>query len=74
VASAFSFNNSGSFKKFEYFTKSDTNLLAGSICDAIHQYANLEENPTKVVIHFYKEMSDKELKPIIQKMKTIPFQ
>ena len=71
VASAFSFNNSGSFKKFEYFTKSDTNLLAGSICDAIHQYANLEENPTKVVIHFYKEMSDKELKPIVQKMNRL---
>lgn len=71
VASAFSFNNSGSFKKFEYFTKSDTNLLAGSICDAIHQYANLEDNPTKVVIHFYKEMSEKELKPIIQKMNKL---
>lgn len=71
VASAFSFNNSGSFKKFEYFTQSNTNDLAGSICDAIHQYANLEENPTKVVIHFYKEMSEKELKPIIQKMNKL---
>lgn len=71
VASAFSFNNSGSFKKFEYFTKSDTIQLAGSICDAIDQYAKLEDNPTKVVIHFYKEMSDKELKPIIQKMNRL---
>nr|WP_315164069.1 Piwi domain-containing protein [uncultured Flavobacterium sp.] len=71
VASAFSFNNSGSFKKFEYFTKSDTVQLAGSICNAIDQYAKLEDNPTKVVIHFYKEMSDKELKPIIQKMNRL---
>ena len=71
VASAFSFNNSGSFKKFEYFSQSNTIELAGSICDAIDQYAKLEDNPTKVVIHFYKEMSDKELKPIILKMNRL---
>ncbi len=71
IASAFSFNNNGSFKRFDYFSKSDTTLLAGSICTAIDDYAKLENNPTKVVIHFYKEMSEKELKPIIQKMNRL---
>jgi hypothetical protein len=71
VASACSFNNNGSFKRFDYFSKSDTTLLAGSICNAIDEYAKLENNPSKVVIHFYKKMSVEELKPIIQKMNSL---
>jgi len=71
IASAFCFQNTGKFSGFEYFTKSDTKLLSGAICDAIHKFTALENNPDKVVIHFYKEMSDKEMQPIINKMKLL---
>jgi len=71
IASAFCFQNNGKFNGFEYFTKSDTKLLSGAICDAIHNFTALENNPDKVVIHFYKEMSDKEMQPIINKMKLL---
>jgi hypothetical protein len=71
IASAFCFQNNGKFNGFEYFTKSDTKMLSGAICDAIHNFTAIENNPDKVVIHFYKEMNDKELQPIINKMQLL---
>lgn len=71
VASAFSFQNNGKFNGFQYDTKSNTLELAGAISDAIYTFVNIEQNPDKVVIHFYKEMSDKELQPIIAMMESL---
>jgi len=70
IASAFSFQNNGLFRKFEYFTQNETTLLAGSICKAIRDFTSVAE-ANKVVIHFYKEMSYEELKPIQQGMKDL---
>lgn len=71
VASAFSFQNNGKFNGFDYFTKSDTSLLAGAICDAIDEFVSIEQNPDKVVIHFYKQMKDEEMQPILVKMNQL---
>ncbi|ARN77463.1 hypothetical protein BST97_05390 [Nonlabens spongiae] len=71
VASAFSFQNNGKFNGFEYSAKSDTAQLAGAISDAIDKFVKVENNPDKVVIHFYKEMNDKELKPILKMMNML---
>ena len=71
IASAFSFQNNGTFNSFDYFTKSDTVLLSGAICNAIEEFVAIEQNPDKVVIHFYKEMSQKEIRPIVEKMKRL---
>lgn len=70
IASAFSFQNNGLFRKFEYFTQNETTLLAGSICKAIREFTSVAE-ADKVVIHFYKEMSNKELTPIIEGMNEL---
>lgn len=70
IASAFSFQNNGLFRKFEYFDQNETDLLAGSICKAIRDFTSVAE-ADKVVIHFYKEMSYEELKPIIRGMHTL---
>lgn len=70
IASAFSFQNNGLFRKFEYFDQSETDLLAGSICKAIRDFTSVAE-ADKVVIHFYKEMKYEELKPIIKGMHTL---
>ena len=64
IASAFSFDNTGAFNSFEYFHKDETSELAGSIEEAIINYANVNDKPNRLVIHFYKEMSDEEIKPI----------
>jgi hypothetical protein len=71
VASAFSFQNNGKFNGFEYSAKSDTEQLAGAISDAIDKFVKVENNPEKVVIHFYKEMNDRELKPILKMMNLL---
>ena len=44
--------------------------MAGSICKAIRDFTSVAE-ADKVVIHFYKEMSYEELKPIIRGMHTL---
>jgi len=70
IASAFSFQNNGLFRKFEYFTQNETTLLAGSICKAIREFTSVAE-ADKVVIHFYKEMSYNELQPIRKGMNEL---
>lgn len=70
IASAFSFQNNGLFRKFEYFTQNETTLLAGSICKAIREFTSVAE-ADKVVIHFYKEMSYEELQPIKEGMNEL---
>lgn len=64
IGSAFSFNNTGGFNRFEYFMKHEIDVLAGSISRAIREYATVNNPPERLIIHFYKTMSDKELAPI----------
>lgn len=64
IASAFSFDNTGAFNSFDYFHSDQTKELAGSIEDAIISYASVNNKPSRLVIHFYKEMSEKEIEPI----------
>lgn len=70
IASAFSFQNNGLFRKFEYFNQNETELLAGSISTAIRDFTSVSK-ADKVVIHFYKEMSYEELKPIKERMNKL---
>ena len=70
IASAFSFQNNGLFRGFEYFDQGETKLLAGSICKAIRDFTAVAE-ADKVVIHFYKEMKKEELEPIIRGMNAL---
>ena len=64
LGSAFSFANNGKFKRFECFQKDQTDELAGSIIDQIKEYVSVNSNIDRLIIHFYKNMSQKELAPI----------
>jgi len=66
VGSAFSFNNEGIFKAFECFRSDDTVSLAGSIREAVGKFIVTNHTATRLVIHFYKDISKKELQPIIE--------
>ncbi|MBP0902214.1 Piwi domain-containing protein [Mariniflexile gromovii] len=70
IASAFSFQNNGLFRNFEYFNQNQTDLLASSISTAIRDFTS-KAQADKVVIHFYKEMSYEELKPIRERMNKL---
>jgi hypothetical protein len=71
VGSSFSFQNDGRFKGFEYFQNNDIDLLAGSISASICEFTQTYHAPERLIIHFYKTMSQKELRRIMRELKTM---
>lgn len=71
IGSAFSFTNNGKFNRFECFQKNQTDELAGSIIRQIKEYVSLNSNISRLIIHFYKNMSQKELAPIEQGLNNL---
>lgn len=71
IGSAFCFSNNGLFQGFECYTENDTYKLAGSIGKAVKMYANNHSEVKRLVIHFYKTMSNKELEPIRQELNNL---
>jgi len=65
VGSAFCFNNEGIFEGFDCFLANEITLLAGSIRKAVLKYLVDHETANRLIIHFYKTISKKELTPII---------
>ncbi len=61
IGSAFSFANDGKFNGFEYFMKDEIDLLAGKISLAVKNYATINNQPDRLIIHFYKSMREQEL-------------
>lgn len=71
IGSAFSFQNNGKFNRFECFRKNEIDELAGSILDAVKDYAIYYPNIKKLVIHFYKSMKKDELRPIEEGLRNL---
>ncbi len=71
VGSAFCFNNEGIFKGFDCFGAMDTDSLAGSIREAVGKFIASNYKATRLIIHFYKHLSKKELKPIIDTLHAL---
>lgn len=69
IGSAFSFSNNGSFNQFDCFRKDQICELAGSIIQAVKDYVSVNKNINRLIIHFYKNMSNKELEPIERGLK-----
>jgi hypothetical protein len=64
IGSAFSFTNEGQFGGFECFSQHQIAELAGSIKLAVKKFYNSNEAINRLVIHFYKRLSYRDLKPI----------
>lgn len=71
IGSAFSFTNNGQFNYFECFRKNQTIELAGSIIQAVEDFCAYNSHISRLVIHFYKSMSKKELRPIEKGLKEL---
>jgi len=71
IGSAFSFSNNGRFNRFECFQQDQTRELAGSIIKSVKDYAALNPDIKRLVIHFYKTMSQDELQPIEDGLKRL---
>jgi hypothetical protein len=73
VSSAFCFDNSGKFIEFDYLMSHQTKELAGMIAAKVKEFKNNFGNPERLVIHFYKKISDEEIKPIEKKLLDLKF-
>lgn len=64
IGSAFSFNSNGTMRQFNCITKNELFVLAGDIREYILQHIKEFGRPDRLIIHYHKTMSNKELKPI----------
>ncbi|MBK8623783.1 MAG: hypothetical protein IPN79_19025 [Saprospiraceae bacterium] len=65
LGSAFCFDNKGRFKNFTCFGQQNIAALVGSIREAVETFHKNKPEATRVIIHFYKVISNRELKPIL---------
>lgn len=72
LGSAFCFSNEGTFENFDCFRDDEPEMLAGSISNAVERFIEKNKTAKRVIIHFYKEISDKkELKPILEMLDNL---
>jgi len=71
LGSTFCFANDGTFQRFDSFPAEDLLSLAGSIREAVINYRNTNREAERLVIHFYKRMSNKEIAPIIRQLRSL---
>ena len=71
LGSAFSFSNEGRFHGFDCFRSSQIAELAGSILMAVRSYRKEQPTIKRLIIHFYKAISWKEVAPIEQGLKSL---
>ncbi len=72
LGSAFCFSNEGTFEGFDCFRDDEPSMLAGSIRDAVARFIEKNKEAKRVIIHFYKEISNKyELQPILVMLKGL---
>ena len=72
LGSAFCFSNEGIFENFDCFRDDEPEMLAGSIRNAVEKFIEKNTNATRVIIHFYKEISNKkELQPILNMLDNL---
>lgn len=66
IGSAFCFNENGVFESLDCHKSNDISKLVAGIKKAIGHFVveHEDKNLNRLIIHYYKEMSDKEAKPI----------
>lgn len=64
IGSAFCFSNNGDFKEFNCRSTAETFLLAQEIKRMIQDFVKKKQKLDRLIIHFYKDMSRKEVLPI----------
>ena len=71
IASAFCFSNDGRFKGFLCYSAHSTIKLAGSIREAVENFIEQNNQVDRLVIHFYKKMSRRDIEPIVQVLRNL---
>ncbi len=71
IGSAFSFQNNGQFNYFDCFQRHQTTELAGSILQSVKDFYKYNSGIKRLIIHFFKNMSRKELEPIEEGLRKL---
>lgn len=71
IGSAVSFDSTGAFNAFDYFRSDQVAELASMIHDAVYKFKNALDNPKRLIIHYYKEMNEKESLAIENTLNTL---
>lgn len=65
IGTTFAFDNTGAFRNYLFFSKSELRELVGSIYEAIIGYTKVNDRPRRLIIHYYKKISRRnEMQPI----------
>jgi hypothetical protein len=68
VGSSVCFKNDGTFTDFNYFPSDEPWEIAASLEKALIKYLKENTQASRLVIHYYKDISSRELKPIEDKL------
>lgn len=71
LGSAICFDNDGTFHGMRCFAEDEPHMLAGSVREAVTQYLDKHGDAERLIIHFYKRMSRKEWKPIMDTLQSL---
>lgn len=71
LGSAFCFDNDGKFLRFDCFPANDTKALSESIRIALFDFRKKNPDAKRMIIHFYKLMSKKELDIILDMLYSL---
>jgi len=68
IGSSVCFSNDGRFDEFDFFPEEESFMVAASLEKAIMKYLKRHTDMDRVVIHYYKEMSEEDFRPILEMM------
>jgi hypothetical protein len=66
VGSSVCFTSDGQFKEFNFFPENEGFMVVASLEKALKKYLSQNQNINRLVIHYYKDMSKKDFKPILE--------
>lgn len=73
IGSAFCFNNEGVFQNFDCYRDDDLDSLVGDIRKALGHFVIESGHPDRVIIHYYKTMSNRDSAKITDMLYTLGF-
>ena len=71
TGSAICFSQDGVFREFDVFPAENTRSIAGSALKAFKEYRKAYPEAQRMIIHFYKPMSRRELEPLENMLREI---
>jgi len=71
VGASFCFSNDGTFQKMDCFRADQLYAIAGSLREALFSYKEQHREVKRIVIHYYKKLSKKEMYPIDKMLRDL---